>query len=129
MSRTAQPVLTAGRLRMRPWGPVDVQALQAAYSEPDIQQWHARSMTTSEALKWIKSRSERWARECGADWAITDDSGVLGRIGLKRIELVELLAEVSYWVLPRARGCRVAATALSALADWLFVESGCTGSS
>ena len=76
MSRTAQPVLTVGQLRVRPWGPSDVHTLVAAYSHPDIQQWHARSMTISEALEWIESRAERWEQECGADWAITEEADV-----------------------------------------------------
>jgi [ribosomal protein S5]-alanine N-acetyltransferase len=49
---------------------------------------------------------------------------VLGRIGLKPIELVEGPAEVPYWVLPRARGRRLAATSLAVLADWLFAAIG-----
>jgi ribosomal-protein-alanine N-acetyltransferase len=109
---------------LRPWQPGDVPAIRRAYSEPDIQQWHARSLNASEAVDWIESRAERWAQERGADWAITDDSDVLGRIGLKRVELAEGLAEVSYWVLPHARGHHVASKALCALSDWLFGELG-----
>ncbi len=109
---------------MRPWQAADAPAVERAYSEPDIQQWHARSMTPSEAQEWIASRAELWAQERGADWAIGDGSGVLGRMGVRRVELAEGLAEVTYWVLPHARGRRVASTALRALSDWLFGEVG-----
>jgi RimJ/RimL family protein N-acetyltransferase len=45
---------------------------------------------------------------------------VVGQISLRRIVLAEGLAEVSYWVLPAARGRRVAPRALAALAAWCF---------
>ncbi len=32
---------------------------------------------------------ERWEQETGAGWAVTDGSRVLGRVGLKRVELDE----------------------------------------
>ena len=47
-------------------------------------------------------------------------SGLLGQISLRRLDLAEGLAEVSYWVTPAARGHRVAPRALCALSAWLF---------
>jgi ribosomal-protein-alanine N-acetyltransferase len=124
LGETAQPVLSAGELTLRPWRPADVPVLVSAYSEPEIQRWHARSLDAAEAEAWIESRAEHWEQERSADWAIADDSGVIGRIGLRRLELADGLAEVAYWVLPRARGRRVAAKALCALSDWLFDSVG-----
>jgi len=117
-----QPVLEAGGLLLRPWGPADYSALLAAYADPDIQRWHARSMTDREATAWIRSWGERWEQETGAGWAVTDGSRVLGRVGLKRIDLDEALGEVAYWVLADARGQRAATRALCAMSDWAFAS-------
>ncbi len=103
---------------MRPWEPADRWALLEAYADPGIQRWHARSMTDTEATEWIDSWAGRWERENGADWAVTDGAQILGRIGLRRLDLHEGLGEVVYWVLPEARGRRVAPRALCALSDW-----------
>lgn len=117
-----QPVLEAGGLLLRPWGPADYGAVLAAYADSDIQQWHARSMTDREAAAWIRSWGERWEQETGAGWAVTDGSPVVGRVGLKRIDLDEGLGEVAYWVLADARGQRVATRALCAMSDWAFAS-------
>ena len=39
-------------------------------------------MTENEADEWIASSAARWSAETGANWAVTDDGGVLvGRVG------------------------------------------------
>lgn len=119
-----QPVLFTAELTLRPWQRSDVPDLVRAYAEPDIQHWHARSMDELEAGEWIQSRSERWKRERGADWAVVDDRGVLGRIGFTHIDLAKGLGEVVYWVLPEARGRAVASRALCAMTDWAFDRLG-----
>jgi len=119
-----QPVLTAQELVIRPWRPEDAAGLVAAYGDPDIQRWHARSMTGAEALAWVASRSERWAAEAGADWAVVDESGLLGRVGLRVLDLAEGWGEAAYWVLPAARGRAVASRALGTVTEWLFEHVG-----
>jgi RimJ/RimL family protein N-acetyltransferase len=49
---------------------------------------------------------------------------VVGQISLRRIDLSDAAGEVSYWVLPAARGRRVAPRALAALAGWSFEQLG-----
>jgi RimJ/RimL family protein N-acetyltransferase len=116
----AQPVLAGGELVLRPWQRDDRSPVVAAYSDSDIQQWHARSMTTDEADAWIRSWPGRWSSETGCGWAITAAGVVVGQISLRRLVLADGLAEVSYWVLPSARGARVATRALTVLSDWAF---------
>lgn len=124
LARLEQPVLFGPELTLRSWQRSDVDEVIRAYAQPDIQHWHARSMDEREAGEWIRSRSDRWREDKGADWAVTDESGVLGRIGLRRIDLAEGLGEVVYWVLPEARGRGVAARALCAMTDWAFDRLG-----
>ncbi|MGI8505603.1 MAG: GNAT family N-acetyltransferase [Solirubrobacteraceae bacterium] len=124
LARLDQPVLFSAELTMRPWQRADTAEVACAYSQPDIQRWHARSMDELEAEEWVRSRSDRWQEEKGADWAITDESGVIGRIGLTHLYLAEGLGEVVYWVLPEARGRGVATRALCAMTDWAFDQLG-----
>ncbi|MFF5175681.1 GNAT family N-acetyltransferase [Micromonospora sp. NPDC000089] len=115
-----QPELTGDEITLRPWRPADRAAVVAAYADPAIQRWHCRSMTDDEADAWIAGWPHRWRTETGAGWAVLREGIVAGQIGLRRLDLVEGLTEVSYWVLPQARGRRVAARALSTLTAWCF---------
>ena len=124
LSRSDQPVLNAAELTLRPWQQSDIAAVVSAYSQPDIQHWHARTMDDAEAKGWIRSRRDGWRNETRVDWAVTERDGVLGRIGLTRIDLAEGLGEVVYWVLPGARGHGVASRALCAMSDWAFDRMG-----
>lgn len=120
-----QPALTVDELVLRPWRASDASRLVEAYDDPAIRQWHARSMTEAEAHEWIASWPERWNAETGADWAVVDEAGELvGRVGLKTLSLHNGAGEVSFWVMPAARGRRVAPRALSAVTDWMFSEVG-----
>lgn len=96
----------------------------AAYADPAIRRWHARTMTADEARAYIENWERRWCQESGAGWAVTEDGKVAGQISLRTIDLREGLAEVSYWVLPEARGRRTATRALQALTGWGFGTLG-----
>ncbi|MFG3603320.1 GNAT family N-acetyltransferase [Micromonospora chersina] len=124
LARHPQPDLDAGDLRLRPWRPEDRPAVLAAYADPAIRRWHCRAMTDDEARDWIASWPVRWRQETGAGWAVTDGPTVLGQISLRALDLPEAQAEVSYWVLPAARGRHVAARALTALTTFGFDRLG-----
>ncbi len=81
-------------------------------------------MTESEALRWVASRAERWGAETGADWAVAREGELVGRVGLRRLDLVEGVGEAAYWVLPAARGEGVATGALQGMSEWLFSHVG-----
>ncbi|NES27662.1 GNAT family N-acetyltransferase [Micromonospora terminaliae] len=119
-----QPDLDAGDLLLRPWHPDDGQAVLAAYADPAIRRWHCRTMSGDEARDWIDAWPRRWHQETDASWAVTDHAGVLGQVGLRAVDLYEGEAAVSYWVLPAARGQRVAARALTALTAFAFDRLG-----
>ncbi|MEU0554361.1 GNAT family N-acetyltransferase [Dactylosporangium sp. NPDC006015] len=124
LAASVQPVLDGDGLRLRPWLPADVDAVVEAYSDPDIQRWHCRSMNAAEARDWIARWPARWRAETGAGWAVTAGGRVAGQISLRTIDLAEGLAEVSYWVLPSACGRGVAGRALAALTGWSFGTLG-----
>ncbi|GEK20291.1 GNAT family N-acetyltransferase [Cellulomonas xylanilytica] len=119
-----QPVLDAGGLRLRPWHADDAAAVVAAYADPDIRRWHARSMDADEAGAWIASWSGRWHAETGAGWALALADQVVGQISLRSLDHGDGRSDVSYWVLPQARGRGVATTALATLGAWAFDTLG-----
>ena len=119
-----QPDLHGAGLTLRPWLPSDRATVVNAYADPDIRQWHLRSMTNEEATDWIAHWPGRWRAETGAGWAVLDEGKVAGQISLRHLDLPQGLAEVSYWVLPSARGRRVAPRALLTLAAWSFGTLG-----
>ncbi|HEY2670578.1 MAG TPA: GNAT family N-acetyltransferase [Rugosimonospora sp.] len=124
MAALPQPEIRANDIVLRPWLPSDRPEVVAAYADTAIQRWHCRSMTGDEADSWIAAWSDRWRGETGASWAVLDAGDVAGQVGLRRIDLSDGLAEVSYWVLPGARGRGIAVRALTAMTAWSFAMLG-----
>lgn len=124
LSRRLQPTLTRDGLALRPWAAPDAPVLVDAYADASIQRWHVRAMAYDEAQLWISSRAARWRGEIGADWAVSRDGAVVGRVGLRTLDLAEGYGEVAYWVLPEARGAGIATAAVSALAEWALHSVG-----
>lgn len=109
------------QLVLRPWHEGDARAVQTAFDCPDIQRWHVKRMDSlDEALAWIAEWTGRWDNEKDASWAIADDDRPIGQVGLRAISLFEGSAELSYWVVPTARGKEVAVRAARALTRWAF---------
>jgi len=119
-----QPRIEGHGLVLRPWREGDIPALIAAYDDPEIRQWHARTLEDEhEARAWLQQRQGARRRETAVDWAVVDpanDKIVLGRAGLNSVDLTEGLADVAYWVAPAHRRERIATRALCALSDWAF---------
>ncbi|MFJ3339330.1 GNAT family N-acetyltransferase [Streptomyces sp. NPDC086766] len=124
MASYQQPRLTIGELTLRPWQVDDAHQLVEAYEDEAIRRWHVRSMTDADASAWIAARSERWMAEIGADWAIVEHGEPLGRVAFHRLYLARGMGKAAYWVLPRARGRRIAPRALDAVSQWFFTEIG-----
>lgn len=125
-----QPTLTADGLVLRPWLPGDAAAVRAAYEDPSIRWWHARTMADDdEALAWIDTKRAVWHDERGAEWAVTvpDVNGpgtVVGRVAFNHLNLYEGYGAMAYWVVPAARGRRVAVRAGTAALRWAFDDVG-----
>ncbi|MEU4618895.1 GNAT family N-acetyltransferase [Actinoplanes sp. NPDC023801] len=119
-----QPEIAGKGVLLRPWHTDDHEAVVAAFTDPAIQRWHTRSVTAAEARDWIEQWPRRWQAETAASWAVVDDGAVAGQVGLRRIDLDEGLASISYWILPDARGRRLAPRSLTALTTWSFETLG-----
>jgi ribosomal-protein-alanine N-acetyltransferase len=108
---------------LRPWRNEDSATVRAAFGCPDIQRWHVRRMDSDEeARDWIAGWARRWADETDASWAIVagSDGQAVGQVGLRTIMLSEASAQLSYWVLPTARGKGIAVRAVRTLTSWAF---------
>ena len=105
---------------LRPWVAPDAPSLVESYADPDIQQWHARTMTLPEAQEWIRAKAEGWVREFAADWAVEAEGRVVGRVGFRWISLGTGCAELAYWTHPQARGRGHSSAAVRTLTDWAF---------
>lgn len=124
ISASEQPTLSQDGLVLRPFAAGDGQTLVAAYSDPSIQKWHVASLTHAEAEAWIASRLELWRTETLVNWAITDNAIIVGRVGLKSIDLDQGIAEITYWVLAEHRRNGYASRAVAVVTDWAFNELG-----
>lgn len=102
-SNAEQPTLHAGAIVLRPWGEDDAAAVVAAYQEPEIQRWHVRSMTCTEAEEWIEAAGRSWSNGAGASWAVEHEGVFAGRMTLK-FYLDDAHAGVGYWTRRAARG-------------------------
>ncbi|MEU3246801.1 MULTISPECIES: GNAT family N-acetyltransferase [unclassified Streptomyces] len=77
------------------------------------------------AREWFDAYRQDWKQEKGGHWAITRDGDeVLGRIALRGLDLDDGVAGAAYWVLPAARGAKVASYGLGALTAWALNEIG-----
>lgn len=120
-----QPTLAAGHLALRPWHEDDASAVRAAYEDDAIRTWHARSMLDDdEARSWIDGKNAAWREERAAEWAVVEQGSLVGRVALNGLDLYEGGGELAYWVVPAARGRRVAVRAGAELLRWAFEDLG-----
>ena len=123
LNRLDQPILAlSDGITLRPWRAEDAGTVMTAFSVPDIQRWHMRSIDSSgEAEEWIAAWAQRWEAETDASWAVTNPRGsAVGYVALRSLFLPAAQAEVAYWLLPEARGVGVAAHAARAVTTWGF---------
>lgn len=106
-------------LILRPFDDDDVEAVVTAFSTPDIQYFHFRSLDHEEALQWIEECRQGWRSERAATWAITQriNHHVVGRV-TTYLSLADGRGEVSYWVLPETRQRRVSTRACRSATQW-----------
>ncbi|HSK90023.1 MAG TPA: GNAT family N-acetyltransferase [Euzebyales bacterium] len=125
---SSQPVLEAGPdIRLRPWAAVHAHPVLRAFSDPEIQRWHVRVMESqTEASEWIAQWGVAWAAETDAAWAVTDAAtgDLLGYVAAREINLALGWAQITYWVMPDARGAGVATIAVRRLVHWALDEVG-----
>lgn len=113
-------VLETARLRLRPGGVADAEALHPAYTDPQVMQYWSDAPHTSieETRASLSKQAPEWRR-----WAITlkGDDTAIGMLaaGEKRQGNV---TEIGYMLMRDHWGSGIAAEAVSALIDRIFAE-------
>jgi len=124
--RGQQPTLLGERVRLRPWGPDDVDAVVAACQDPELQRWTQVPVPyrRDDAEGFVGGiAAETWAAG-GALFAVAPRDGgpLLVSIGL--FPPSDGFGEAGYWTVREHRGQGYTAEALGALADWVFGDLG-----
>lgn len=113
---------------LRPWRHGDAAQLKAAFQDPQIQKWCLHKLQTiPEGRDWVDRWQLKWRKRTGASWAIVDRKKpdiVLGQIGFRSLYLTDGLAEVSCWIMPKARQKHLGTDATRMLAAWAFDDLG-----
>lgn len=111
-------------VRLREWTAADVGVLVAGCNEPAVRRWFPHlpvPYTLERAAAWIASRPAGFARGTDLCFAVEDPDGVVvGAAAIPRRDPANGVSEVSYWILPTARGSGFAPAAVRTLVDWAF---------
>ncbi|WP_217243089.1 GNAT family N-acetyltransferase [Streptomyces sp. AC555_RSS877] len=126
------PDLHGPGIRLRPWDPrseADVAAWLRGITEAEFRRWNTplRPVTDLEgARESLRSRAVQAVEGVSVSYCVADaETGTaLGHIGVNAIDHDLRLARVGYWVLPEARGRRVATGALALTARWALTDLG-----
>ncbi|WP_406476537.1 GNAT family N-acetyltransferase [Streptomyces sp. NBC_01615] len=124
------PELHGNGLRLRPWNAesdADVSAYLRGLSDPEFQRWNTplRFIRDIDAAREsLLARTDSAERGTAVSFCVTDaDTGaLLGHVGVNDINHIMSCANVGYWILPEARGRRVAARALNLAARYAFTD-------
>lgn len=124
--------ITGHGLCLRSWragSAQDADAWLRGVTDPEFRRWNTplRLVETQEQARVaIRSRLQDMARGVCAAFRVTDagTGTTLGHISVNDIAHASRSARVGYWVLPEARGDRVAQRALALVSTWCFTEVG-----
>lgn len=120
-----QPRLATGDVVLRPWSEHDGAFVVTAFADPAIQFWHGRTVDDlDEGRAFARACAQGWADDTDARFVLEHDGRPVGQVALRDVDLPTGWAELSYWVLPEARGAGIAVTAVRALATWAFDDLG-----
>jgi RimJ/RimL family protein N-acetyltransferase len=121
-----QPEIEGDGVALRRWRPGDAAQLKAAFGDKQIRAWNLHEFVNlAEAREWMDHSTRRWRKRRGASWAVIDPRRpdlVLGQLGFRSLHLADGLAELSCWIMPRARRRHLATDSTRLLTRWAFDE-------
>ena len=115
-------------VRVRPYEPSDADDMCAAAIESvrEIEPWmpwcHA-NYGRADALGWVEATTVGRAKKALFDFAVLSDGMYVGGCGINRINWMERVANLGYWVRTSATGQGIATTAARQVLDWAFSET------
>jgi RimJ/RimL family protein N-acetyltransferase len=118
------PPLGDGVVRLRPWRPGDVDALVAAWADPEIACWTGVPPRRDRAYadRWIAGEAHRRAEGLALDLVVELEGVLAGEVGLAGFDRRSHTAEIGWWVAADHRGRGIATRAVSLLASWTLDE-------
>jgi RimJ/RimL family protein N-acetyltransferase len=123
------PVMSDGVITLRPWVPGDASFLLEASSDPAIQRY-----SLSRSRPFTADEAEQQLRDCESYRLTTDALGrpsgslviadaatgfPLGQCGIDGWSSRDV-AQIGYWLTPKAQGRGIATRAVVQLTNWLF---------
>ncbi|MFB7501653.1 GNAT family N-acetyltransferase [Streptomyces sp. NPDC056161] len=119
-------------LLLRRWdagSDADLAAWFRGRTDPEFRRWntpHRVDTDLDSARESLRGQLRSAADGINAPFCVADAAtgAPLGHVGINLIDRVQSTARVGYWVLPEARGQRVATRALGLAARWAFTELG-----
>ncbi|MFG1668909.1 GNAT family N-acetyltransferase [Streptomyces sp. Y7] len=124
------PELHGHGLLLRPWdadSEADLETWFRGRTDPEFRRWNTPLRITTDrdsALDSLRTAAENTKDGTSAAYCVTDATtgAPLGHVGVNVINRVMSSARVGYWVLPEARGRRVATHALVLATRWALTE-------
>lgn len=120
--------LTTDRLRLRPFGPQDTEAVYHACQDPDIQRWTVvpSPYARSDAEFFTGRMSpEGWRDGSMYNFAVLREDGTLtGALGVNRRTHAGTY-EIGFWTAKEQRGHGYMTEAVLGAARWAFASLGC----
>jgi RimJ/RimL family protein N-acetyltransferase len=126
------PELRGHGLRLRIWDPEsesDVENWLRARTDPEFRRWNTPLILDEDlddARASLASHVHNAAEGTGMPFCVTDEvtGQTLGHVGIGEISRPLRCGRVGYWVLPEARGRKVATLALMLATRWAFTDFG-----
>jgi RimJ/RimL family protein N-acetyltransferase len=126
---TDVPVISDGVITLRPWVPEDASFLGEASADPAIQRYslsRSQPFTAVEAQAQLRDRgpfrltTDAVGRPSGPLVIVDAVTGLpLGQCGIDGWSPADV-AQIGYWLTPKARGRGIATRAVLQLTHWLF---------
>ena len=120
----ALPVLTDGRVLLRPAEHRDLPAIDAGIHDPDVIRWISAPAGTAHDV--LVQNEERWAQGSPTLSICELDGTCVGKVWMTVRPEDPSTGFVGYWLLPAARGRGFATSAVRLLCAWAIRELGLT---
>jgi len=122
------PDLHDEQIRLRPPALDDVDAITRECQDPEIPRFTRITSPygREDAIRFVEDARRSWGEGTSAPFVVSgvDDGGVLGSVGLMRLDDERQVAEIGYWVAAGARRQGIATRAVRLVAGWAVRDLG-----
>src|SRR5215212_928998 len=122
--RVALPVLSDGRVLLRPAEHRDLPAIEAAMHDADVLRWIGQPEGSAHDV--LVRDEERWAQGSPTLSICELDGTCVGKVWMHVPDAGGTTGYVGYWLLPAGRGRGLATGAVRLISDWAIRDLGIT---